>query len=125
MKNWLSWVDKGFRALISQGHISETNFIVRTPQTKCLLSGRHGACTLAFGIALFLFGFHNMLISEAISPQVLASSLKFFPPCILTVLDVQHIDRWLLGFEFKILAKTATAVLEGVGAARRLVLDFT
>lgn len=67
VKGWRAWVGKGSLAVLDQGLISGSNFLIGILLARWLVPGAYGAYTLAFSIFLFLSGFHNSLILEPMS----------------------------------------------------------
>ncbi len=67
MTRWLPWVGKGSLAVLDQGLISGSNFLIGILLARWLAPGAYGAYALAFSIFLFLSGFHSSLFLEPMS----------------------------------------------------------
>lgn len=67
MTRWLPWVGKGSLAVLDQGLISGSNFLISILLARWLAPGAYGAYTLAFSIFVFLSGFHGSLLLEPMS----------------------------------------------------------
>ena len=67
LKGWLPWVGKGSLAVLDQGLISGSNFLIGILLARWLAPEAYGAYALAFSIFLFLAGFHNALLLEPMS----------------------------------------------------------
>ncbi len=63
----LAWVGKGALALIDQGLLSGSNFLIGILLARWLSPDNYGAYALGFSIFLFLAGFHNAFFLEPMS----------------------------------------------------------
>ena len=63
----LSWVGKGSLAVLDQGLISGSNFLIGVLLARWLVPEQYGAYALAFSIFLFASGLHNALLLEPMS----------------------------------------------------------
>jgi glycosyltransferase involved in cell wall biosynthesis/O-antigen/teichoic acid export membrane protein len=63
----LAWVGKGALALIDQGLLSGSNFLIGILLARWLSPDNYGAYALGFSIFLFLSGFHNAFFLEPMS----------------------------------------------------------
>lgn len=63
----LAWLGKGSLAVLDQGLISGSNFLVGIVLARWLVPEQFGAYALAFSIFLFLSGFQNALFLEPMS----------------------------------------------------------
>ena len=63
----LPWVGKGSLAVLDQGLISGSNFLIGILLARWLVPEQYGAYALAFSIFLFVSGFHNALLLEPMS----------------------------------------------------------
>jgi O-antigen/teichoic acid export membrane protein len=75
----LPWVGKGSLALLDQGLISGSNFLLGILLARWLVPEQYGAYALAFSIFLFAAGFHNALLLEPMSVFGPASYGKCLP----------------------------------------------
>ena len=67
LTDWLPWVGKGSLAVLDQGLISGSNFLIGILLARWLAPDAYGAYALAFSIFLFLSGFHTALLLEPMS----------------------------------------------------------
>ena len=67
LTGWMPWVGKGSLAVLDQGLISGSNFLIGILLARWLAPEAYGAYALAFSIFLFLAGFHNALLLEPMS----------------------------------------------------------
>ena len=67
VKGWMPWVGKGSLAILDQGLISGSNFLIGILLARWLAPEAYGAYALAFSVFLFLSGFHNALLLEPMS----------------------------------------------------------
>jgi len=77
--NTLAWLGKGLLAVLDQGLISGSNFMVAILLARWLIPEQYGAYALAFSIFLFVSGFHNALLLEPMSVFGRASYDKQLP----------------------------------------------
>lgn len=63
----LPWVGKGSLAVLDQGLISGSNFLIGILLARWLAPEQYGAYTLAFSLFLFASGFHSALLLEPMS----------------------------------------------------------
>jgi O-antigen/teichoic acid export membrane protein len=63
----LPWAGKGSLALLDQGLISGSNFLIGILLARWLVPEQYGAYALAFSIFLFAAGFHSALLLEPMS----------------------------------------------------------
>lgn len=63
----LVWLTKGSLAILDQGLISGSNFLIGILLARWLVPENYGAYALALSIFLFLSGFHNALLLEPMS----------------------------------------------------------
>lgn len=63
----MPWVGKGSLAVLDQGLISGSNFLIGILLARWLVPEQYGAYALAFSIFLFVSGFHNALLLEPMS----------------------------------------------------------
>jgi O-antigen/teichoic acid export membrane protein len=75
----LPWAGKGSLALLDQGLISGSNFLIGILLARWLVPEQYGAYALAFSIFLFAAGFHNALLLEPMSVFGPASYGKCLP----------------------------------------------
>ena len=75
----MPWVGKGSLALLDQGLISGSNFLIGILLARWLVPEQYGAYALAFSIFLFAAGFHNALLLEPMSVFGPASYGKCLP----------------------------------------------
>jgi O-antigen/teichoic acid export membrane protein len=67
LTGWMPWVGKGSLAVLDQGLISGSNFLIGILLARWLAPEAYGAYALAFSIFLFLSGFQNALLLEPMS----------------------------------------------------------
>jgi len=67
LTGWMPWVGKGSLALLDQGLISGSNFLIGILLARWLTPEAYGTYALAFSIFLFLSSFHNALLLEPMS----------------------------------------------------------
>lgn len=63
----LTWLGNGLLAVLDQGLISGSNFLIGILLARWLVPGQYGTYAVAFSIFLFLSGFHNALLLEPMS----------------------------------------------------------
>ncbi|MCU1296550.1 MAG: Membrane protein involved in the export of O-antigen and teichoic acid-like protein, partial [Acidobacteriaceae bacterium] len=74
-----SWISKGSAAVLENGLVSGSNFIISIFLARWLSQPQYGAFALAFSIALLLFLVHYALVLEPLSVYggaMAASSLR-------------------------------------------------
>jgi O-antigen/teichoic acid export membrane protein len=64
LSRWRWWAGKGSLAVLDQGLISGSNFLITILLARWLTAGQYGAYTLAFSIFLLLGSVHDSLVSE-------------------------------------------------------------
>jgi O-antigen/teichoic acid export membrane protein len=67
LTGWMPWVGKGSLAVLDQGFISGSNFLIGVLLARWLVPEAYGAYAVAFSIFLFLSGFQNALLLEPMS----------------------------------------------------------
>jgi hypothetical protein len=63
----LAWVGKGALAIVDQGLLSGSNFLLAVLLARWLPRDQYGAFALGFSIFLFLSGLHNAFFLEPMS----------------------------------------------------------
>src|SRR5579872_6645673 len=63
----LTWLRKGFLALLDQGLLSGSNFFIAILLARWLSRDAYGAYALGFSIFILLSGFHNAFFLEPMS----------------------------------------------------------
>jgi O-antigen/teichoic acid export membrane protein len=63
----MAWASKGCLAILDQGLISGSNFLIGILLARWLAPQAYGAYALAFSVFLFLSGFHDALLLEPMS----------------------------------------------------------
>ena len=79
---WTLWITKGSLAVLDQGLISGSNFLIGILLARWLLPAQYGAYGLAFEIFLLLSFFHQALLIE---PQRVFGPSDY-PDCLARVL---------------------------------------
>jgi len=67
VKSWLPWVGKGSLAILDQGLISGSNFLIGILLARWLAPGAYGAYALAFAVFILLSSIYQALILEPMS----------------------------------------------------------
>lgn len=112
----LPWVGKGSLAVLDQGLISGSNFLIGILLARWLVPEQYGAYALAFSIFLFASGFHNALLLEPMSVFGPASYGRCLPAYFGKLLRL-HI---VLAFFLTGLVAAGVAVLHYFTADRAL-----
>ncbi len=81
---WGFWITRGSLAVLDQGLISGSNFMVGILLARWLMPAQYGSYTLAFSIFLLLSFFHQALVLE---PQRVFGSANY-PECLQEYLGV-------------------------------------
>src|ERR1035438_5148728 len=81
---WSAWITRGSLAVLDQGLISGSNFIIGILLARWLMPAQYGAYTLAFSIFLMISFFHQALVLE---PQRVFGSADY-PECLREYLGV-------------------------------------
>src|ERR1039458_3007017 len=109
----LPWAGKGSLALLDQGLISGSNFLVGILLARWLVPEQYGAYALAFSIFLFASGFHNALLLEPISVFGPASYGKCLPAYVGKLLRLHFVLAFFL----------AGLVVAGIAVLRYFTAD--
>jgi O-antigen/teichoic acid export membrane protein len=112
----LPWVGKGSLALLDQGLISGSNFLIGILLARWLAPEAYGAYALAFSIFLFLSSFHNALLLEPMSVFGPASYSERLPAYVGKLLRL----HFVLAFFLTGLVVAGIAVLHHFTADRAL-----
>ena len=91
----LAWVGKGALAIIDQGLLSGSNFLLAVLLARWLPSNQYGAFALGFSIFLFLSGLHNAFFLEPMSVLGPESYSECLPGYIKKLLGLHFV---LAGF---------------------------
>jgi O-antigen/teichoic acid export membrane protein len=86
----LAWLRKGSLALIDQGLLSGSNFLIAILLARWLTRDQYGAYAMGFSIFILLYGFHNAFLLEPMS---------VFGPESYAQSRTAYVKR-LLGFHF-------------------------
>jgi O-antigen/teichoic acid export membrane protein len=103
----LAWLGKGSLAVLDQGLISGSNFLIGIVLARWLVPEQFGAYALAFSIFLFLAGFQNALFLEPMSVFGPASHRKCLQSYLGSLLGL----NFILTIFLSILLCTGTIVL--------------
>jgi O-antigen/teichoic acid export membrane protein len=101
---WLAWLKKGSLALLDQGLVSGSNFLVAILLARWLTRDEYGAYAMGFSIFILLYGFHNAFLLEPMSvfgPESYTSCLSAYV-------------KKLLGFHFALALILALLVVAGI-----------
>ena len=109
----LAWVGKGALALIDQGLLSGSNFLIGILLARWLSPDNYGAYALGFSIFLFLTGFHNAFFLEPMS--VLGP--ESYPTCLPSYV------KKLLGLHFMMVFALSVLAVAGVFVVRFFSTD--
>jgi O-antigen/teichoic acid export membrane protein len=129
----LPWVGKGSLALLDQGLISGSNFLIGILLARWLVPEQYGAYALAFSIFLFAAGFHNALLLEPMSVFGPASYGKCLPAYLGKLLGLHSALVLLLAalvaagvaiLHYSTLGRGLAAPLWGVCIATPTILFF-
>lgn len=129
----LPWVGKGSLAVLDQGLISGSNFLIGILLARWLVPEQYGAYALAFSIFLFLAGFHSALLLEPMSVFGPASYGKCLPAYLGKLLRLHFVlALFLTGLVVAGIAvlhyfaadRALTSALWGVCIAAPLILFF-
>jgi O-antigen/teichoic acid export membrane protein len=112
----LPWVGKGSLAVLDQGLIAGSNFLIGLLLARWLVPEQYGAYALAFSIFLFASGFHNALLLEPMSVFGLASYSNCLPAYLGKLLRL----HFVLAFFLTGLVAAGIAVLHYFTADRAL-----
>jgi O-antigen/teichoic acid export membrane protein len=116
----MPWAGKGSLAVLDQGLISGSNFLIGILLARWLAPEAYGAYALAFSIFLFLSGFHNALLLEPMSvfgPASYKDQLRAYLGKLLRL-------HFALAFFLTGLAVAGAAILHGFTADRALTSAF-
>lgn len=113
----LLWVGKGSLAVLDQGLISGSNFLIGILLARWLIPEQYGAYALAFSVFLFLAGFHNALLLEPMSVFGPAS----YAECLPTYLKKLVSFHFALTVFLSCLLAAATVALRCFGIDRALI----
>jgi O-antigen/teichoic acid export membrane protein len=103
----LVWVGKGVLALIDQGLLSGSNFLVGILLARWLSPNDYGAYALGFSIFLFLSGFHNAFFLEPMS--VLGP--ESYPRCLTSYVKKLLGLHFVMAFLLSVLAVAGVLLL--------------
>ncbi|MGO8814054.1 MAG: glycosyltransferase [Terriglobia bacterium] len=92
----LAWVGKGALALIDQGLLSGSNFLIGILLARWLSPDNYGAYALGFSIFLFLSGFHNAFFLEPMSVLGPESYPRCLPSYVKKLLELHFGMAFLL-----------------------------
>ena len=92
----LVWVGKGALALIDQGLLSGSNFLIGILLARWLSRDEYGAYALGFSIFLFLSGFHNAFFLEPMSVLGPESYSRCLPSYVKKLLGLHFVMAFLL-----------------------------
>jgi O-antigen/teichoic acid export membrane protein len=126
----LPWVGKGSLAVLDQGLISGSNFLIGILLARWLAPGQYGAYALAFSIFLFASGFHNALLLEPMSVFGPASYGKCLPAYLGKLLRLHFVLVFFTGLVVAAILhyftadRALTSALWGVCIATPLILFF-
>ncbi len=129
----MPWVGKGSLALLDQGLISGSNFLIGILLARWLVPEQYGAYALAFSIFLFAAGFHNALLLEPMSVFGPASYSKCLPAYLGKLLGLHSALVLLLAslvgagvaiLHYSTLGRGLAAPLWGVCIATPTILFF-
>ena len=105
----LVWLGKGSLALIDQGLLSGSNFLIAILLARWLTRDQYGAYAMGFSIFILLYGFHNAFLLEPMS---------VFGPESYAQSRTAYVKR-LLGFHFGLALALSVLVVAGI-----IVLPF-
>lgn len=100
----LTWVKKGSLALLDQGLVSGSNFLVAILLARWLTRDDYGAYAMGFSIFILLYGFHNAFLLEPMS---------VFGPESYSNCLVAYVKK-LLGFHFALALILVVLVIAGI-----------
>ena len=100
----LVWLRKGSLALLDQGLVSGSNFLVSILLARWLTRDQYGAYAMGFSIFIFLYGFQNAFLLEPMS---------VFGPESYSGLS-PHTSGNYSGFHFVLAFGLAVAVVVGI-----------
>ena len=129
----VAWVGKGSLAVLDQGLISGSNFLIGILLARWLVPEQYGAYALAFSIFLFASGFHNALLLEPMSVFGPASYGKCLPAYLGKLLELHFVLAFFLTglvvagipvLHYFTADRALTSALWGVCIATPLILFF-
>jgi O-antigen/teichoic acid export membrane protein len=100
----LAWLKKGSLALLDQGLVSGSNFLVAILLARWLTRDEYGAYAMGFSLFILLYGFHNAFLLEPMSvfgPELYAKRLTAYV-------------KKLLGFHFALALILSLLVVTGI-----------
>ncbi len=129
----LPWVGKGSLAILDQGLISGSNFLITIMLARWLVPEQYGAYALAFSIFLFASGFHSALLLEPMSVFGSSSYGKCLPAYLGKLLRLHFVLAFFLTglvvagiavLHYFTADRALTSALWGVCIATPLILFF-
>jgi O-antigen/teichoic acid export membrane protein len=129
----LPWVGKGSLALLDQGLISGSNFLIGILLARWLVPEQYGAYALAFSVFLFAAGFHGALLLEPMSVFGPAAYSKCLPAYLgkllglhsaLVLLLAALVGAGVVVLRYSTLGRGLAAPLWGVCIATPSILFF-
>jgi O-antigen/teichoic acid export membrane protein len=100
----LAWLKKGTLALLDQGLVSGSNFLVAILLARWLTREDYGAYAMGFSVFILLYGFHNAFLLEPMS---------VFGPEAYTKCLTAYVKK-LLGFHFGLALILSLLVVAGI-----------
>lgn len=100
----LVWLRKGSLALLDQGLVSGSNFLIAILLARWLNRDAYGAYAMGFSIFILLYGFQNAFLLEPMS----VFGPESYPRCLTAYV------KKLLGFHFVLTSLLSMLVVAGI-----------
>jgi O-antigen/teichoic acid export membrane protein len=133
LPSWRPWVSKGSLAVLDQGLISGSNFLIAILLARWLAPEAYGAYALAFSLFLFVAGFHSALLIEPMNVFGPGSYGKCLRAYVGKLLRLHFVLAFLLAavvgvgiplLHYFAVDRVPTSALWGVCIAVPLILFF-